>query len=110
MEIYTDLTVIGAHFGGYSIWEEASKKLCELPNLYVDTCFAFFALEKETALKIIRSYGADKVIFATDYPMWKQEDELEYLYSLGLSDDELEKILYKNITKILEGNKLLERA
>jgi predicted TIM-barrel fold metal-dependent hydrolase len=42
--------------------------------------------------------------------MWKQEDELEYLYSLGLSDDELEKILYKNITKILEENKLLERA
>ena len=43
MEIYSDLTVIGAHFGGYSIWEEASKKLCSLPNLYVDTCSSFFA-------------------------------------------------------------------
>ena len=101
MEIYTDLTVIGAHFGGYSIWEEASEKLCELPNLYVDTCSAFFALEKETALKIIRRYGADKVIFATDYPMWRQKDELDYILSLGLTDDELEKIFSKNILKVL---------
>lgn len=101
MEIYTDLTVIGAHFGGYSIWEEASEKLSQLPNLYVDTCSAFFALEKETALKIIRRYGADKVIFATDYPMWRQKDELDYILSLGLTDDELEKIFSKNILKVL---------
>ncbi len=103
MEIHTDLTVIGAHFGGYSIWEEASKKLSELPNLFVDTCSAFFALEKETALKIIRRYGADKVIFATDYPMWRQQDELNYILSLGLTNDELEKIFSKNILKIIEN-------
>lgn len=103
MEIYTDLTVIGAHFGGYSIWEEASEKLSKLPNLYVDTCSAFFALKKETALKIIRRYGADKVIFATDYPMWRQKDELDYIMSLGLTDDELEKIFSSNILKIVES-------
>lgn len=101
MEIYSDLTVIGAHFGGYSIWEEASKKLCSLPNLYVDTCSSFFALDKETALNIIRRYGAEKVIFATDYPMWSQQDELNYILSLGLTDDELECILSKNILKVL---------
>ncbi len=102
MEIYTDLTVIGAHFGGYSIWEEASKKLCNLPNLYVDTCSAFFALEKEAALRIIRRYSAEKVIFATDYPMWSQQDELNYILSLGLTDDELESIFSKNILKVLK--------
>jgi predicted TIM-barrel fold metal-dependent hydrolase len=100
---FKNLTVVGAHFGGWSIWEEASEKLCELPNLYVDTCSAFFALEKETALKIIRRYGADKVIFATDYPMWRQKDELDYILSLGLTDDELEKIFCKNILKVIEN-------
>ena len=42
-----------------------------------------------------------KQIVLTPEGLKKLEDELEYLYSLGLSDDELEKILYKNITKIL---------
>ncbi|MBQ5883485.1 MAG: amidohydrolase family protein, partial [Clostridia bacterium] len=54
-----------------------------------------------TALKIIRRYGADKVIFATDYPMWRQKDELDYILSLGLTDDELDKIFSKNILKVL---------
>lgn len=102
MEIYTDLVVIGAHFGGWSIWETASEKLAGLPNLYVDTSSAFYALEKETALKIIRRYGADKVIFATDYPMWRQQDELDYIMSLGLTDEELKKIFSKNILKVLD--------
>ncbi|MBR2875705.1 MAG: amidohydrolase [Clostridia bacterium] len=101
MEIYTDLIVIGAHFGGYSLWEEASEKLAGLPNLYVDTCSSFFALDKKTALKIIKRYGTDKVIFATDFPMWRQEDELNYITSLGLSDEDLKKIFHDNIMKIL---------
>ncbi len=36
LEIYTGLTVIGAHFGGWSIWEEASKKLSGTKNHSVD--------------------------------------------------------------------------
>ncbi len=102
MDIYTNLIVIGAHLGGWSLWETASEKLFELPNLYVDTSSSFYAINHDTAKKIIDRYGVDKVVFGTDYPMWKQEDEINFLLSLGYSDDDLKKIFHDNILKILK--------
>ena len=101
LKIFPDLIIIGAHFGGWSIWDKAPEILCKYKNLYVDTCSSFYALSKERAREIIDLYGADRVIFGTDFPMWKQEDELKFLFSLGLSEEELENILYKNLAKIL---------
>lgn len=100
LKIYTELTVIGAHFGGWSIWEEASKKLCSTPNLYVDCSSAFPYLKKETAKEIIRRYGADRVLFGSDYPMWSPENELNYLLSLNLDENEIKSILNINACKI----------
>ena len=100
LKIYTELTVIGAHFGGWSIWEEASKKLCGTPNLYVDCSSAFPYLEKTTAKEIIRRYGADRVLFGSDYPMWSPENELNYLLSLDLDENEIKSILNINTCKI----------
>ena len=100
LKIYTELTVIGAHFGGWSIWEEASKKLCGTPNLYVDCSSAFPYLKKETAKEIIRRYGADRVLFGSDYPMWSPEKELEYFLSLNLDENEIKSILNINACKI----------
>ena len=101
LDKFPKLTIIGAHFGGWSVWEEATEKLSGYKNFYVDTCSSFYALKKETAKRLIEAYGADKVIFGTDFPMWRQKDELEYLFDLGLSEKELEDILHNNILKIL---------
>lgn len=103
LEMFPDLTIIGAHFGGWSLWNEAPRELCKYKNLYVDTCSSFYALSKEKAREIIDLYGTDRVLFGTDFPMWKQEDELEFLFSLGLSEKELEDILHNNILKIVNA-------
>lgn len=100
MSIYTGLTVIGAHFGGWSLWEEASKNLCELPNLYVDCSSALPFISKETAKEIIGRYGAEKVIFGSDYPMWSPQKEVESVLDLGLSDEELKLIFSENSKRI----------
>ncbi len=102
LEAFPHLTVIGAHFGGWSLWEQASPKLRKYKNFYVDTCSSFYALKKDTARDIIDSYGTDRVIFGTDYPMWRQDEELNYLYSLGLTDEQLQDILYNNIHRALK--------
>ena len=52
MEIYDGLTVIAAHFGGYTMWEEASHILAGMPNLYTDCSSSFFALDDRTAVEI----------------------------------------------------------
>ncbi len=101
LKMFPDLIIIGAHFGGWSVWDKAPEILCKYKNLYVDTCSSFYALSKERAREIIDLYGADRVIFGTDFPMWKQEDELAFLFDLGLKDDKLENILYNNLANLL---------
>ena len=103
LEIYDNLTVIGAHFGGWSIWEEASRKYKGIKNFYVDCSSSFNYIDKETAKKIIRTYGADRVLFGTDYPMWDAKRELEYFLSLGLDEWEIKSILNINAKKLFGG-------
>jgi predicted TIM-barrel fold metal-dependent hydrolase len=100
LQIYTDLVVVGAHFGGWSIWEEASNKLSNFKNFYVDCSSSFPYLEMETAKKIIDRYTPDRVLFGTDYPMWSPKNELETFLNLNLSEDDNKKILSENARKI----------
>lgn len=104
LEAYDRLTVVGAHFGGWSIWEEAAEKLSGMKNFYVDCSSSFYALDDETIIKLINMYGTDRVIFGTDFPMWNCKKEVERFYSLGLSEEDNEKILYKNALRIYKLN------
>lgn len=100
LNIYKNLTVIGAHFGGYSVWDEASAKLSGIPNLYVDCSSSFFKLTNGEVEKIINRYGADKVLFGTDYPMWSAEAEIKRFMSLNLTDFERKLIFSENAKKV----------
>ena len=102
LECFPELTFIGAHFGGWSIWEQAAEELNGYPNFLVDCSSSFYALDKKTAKRLIRLYGADKILFGSDYPMWEANKELEYLFSLGLESTECEKILHFNAEKIFK--------
>lgn len=100
VDIYENLTIIGAHFGGWSIWHEAAEQLCDRKNFYVDCSSSFYALTDDEIRFLINKYGSDKVIFGTDYPMWDCKTELDRFISLGLSKDDSDKILYKNAMKV----------
>ncbi len=100
LDIYTDLIIVGAHFGGWSIWEEASKQLKGIKNLYVDCSSSFYALEDEVIKEIIDRYGTDRVLFGTDYPMWSPQVEIDRFLSLGYSDEDKRKILSENAKKV----------
>lgn len=100
MTIYSGLTVVGAHLGGWSVWDEAVEKLAGLPNLYVDTCSCFAFMDRQKVKDIILAYGTDRVLFGTDYPMWPMEDEIDALLSLGLSEEDNRKILAENAEKV----------
>ena len=100
LETYTNLTIIGAHMGGWSLWDEASLELAGIPNLYVDCSSTMYWVPLDKTAEIIRRYGADKVMFGTDYPMWHPKDEVEMFFELGLSDDEMRLILSENAKKL----------
>ena len=100
LQIYSGLTIIGAHFGGWSIWEEASQKLGGVPNLYVDCSSTMGFTDLATTRRALENYGADRVLFGTDYPMWGPADELEKFFALGLSEEDNRKILSENAKKL----------
>ncbi len=100
MNIYTDLIVVGAHLGGWSVWDEAVDKLAGLPNLYVDTCSCSAFMDRQKMRDIILNYGTDRVLFGTDYPMWPMEEEINHILSLGLSEEDNRKIFAENAEKL----------
>lgn len=102
LEKFDRLKVIGAHFGGWGVWKEAAKKLSPYPNLCVDCSSSFAFMPPEEARDIIRIYGAERVIFGTDYPMWEYKAELERFKAIGLTDEEEQLILYKNAAGLFE--------
>ena len=102
LKAFPKLTVVGAHFGGWSIWDTASKELCNFSNFYVDTSSSLAYLTERSVKEIILRYGIDKVMFASDYPMWGAKDDIQRLLNLGFSDSDYEKLFYKNAEKVFK--------
>ena len=102
LDKFPDMTVIGAHFAGWSMWEDSTRQLAGRENLYVDLSSSLYALSPETAKELIHAYGADKVLWGTDYPMWESESEMEYFNKIDLTEEERSMILYENAFKLLK--------
>lgn len=98
---YPKLDVIAAHFGAWSEWGYGAKELSEA-GVYVDTSSSFYAMSPERAVELIHIFGADRVLFGSDYPMWNVKDELNTFMSLPLTEDERENILHRNLENLLK--------
>ena len=97
---FPSLTMIVAHLGGYSQWDAAEKYLVG-QDVYFDTSSCLEWLDKEKARRMIQNHGADKCLFGTDFPMHGPTATIENLLSLGLSEEENQKIFWENAHKLL---------
>ena len=52
-------------------------------------------------MEIVEKHGADKLLLGSDGPWHTVEMEDRFLSTLGLSDEEKDKIYYKNAVKLL---------
>lgn len=90
------LRLVGAHFAGWSIWEEAADALHGYAQITVDCSSSMYALTPEQTVRLIRLYGADRVFFGSDYPLMSPSVEVDRFNALALTDEEREKIAYRN--------------
>ena len=97
---YPKLTVIAAHLGGYSQWAEAEQYIIGR-DCYIDTSSSLWAIPPEKAMALIRRHGVDKVLFGTDYPLVHHREEVARFMALGLTDEEMDKILFENARRLL---------
>ncbi len=95
------LRVVAAHLGGYSVWETAVPALAGRENVMYDTSSALWVLSPEKAGEIIGKFGAEKVMFGTDYPVKNTKEELDRFFAIKLSEKEREDILWNNAIRFL---------
>lgn len=98
---YPKLLCIGAHFGGYSRWEEAIN-FKNVDNVFFDTSSTLFKLPAFRAKELINSLGEDRFMFGADFPMWDHEGELKRFYAMELTDKQNQKVLSENAKNILK--------
>ncbi len=100
LELFPKLTAVAAHFGGWSVYDLAIEYLKDT-NCYLDTSSSLSFVGEKRAKELIEIYGAERIVFGTDFPMWTVSEELEKLIKIGLNDLEKELILQKNAERIL---------
>ena len=100
---FPKLKVVGAHFGGWSVWDEAVRLLSEHENFYIDTSSTFYAVGLEKGKDLINSWGAERILFGTDYPMWKPQLDIDCLLQMELKDDEYRRIFWDNAVSVFGG-------
>ena len=94
------LKFVGAHFGGWSMWDEALRMLAGFDNIIVDTSSTFYALGRNKSKEMIRKWGADRVMFGTDYPMWNPQPEINCLMDMSLTEEEYRRIFWDNAARV----------
>lgn len=106
LEAYTDLIIVGAHFGGWSIWEEAAAELAGYQNLYVDCSSSMpFMQDISKIPALVRAYGTDRVLFGSDYPMWSPAEELKNFLSFDFTEEEYRQMFSENACKVFSIEK-----
>ena len=100
LKIVPDLKVIGAHFGGYSQWEEVLT-LPRMENIWFDTSSSLMFMEPGMAYKLFDHFGIDRFFYGSDFPMWEPKEERKRFLDLHLSKTENEQIFHVNFEKMM---------
>jgi predicted TIM-barrel fold metal-dependent hydrolase len=97
VDSHQEVTFIIAHMLGLDIFEENRHNLA---NVYFDTSGSERVRERDIADAINR-FGHEHVVFGSDTPYARLEDQIEKIERLKLSDDAKESIFRSNIEKVL---------
>ncbi len=110
--------LILAHMGGWRCWDEVEQLLPET-GVRIDTSFSlgtmtpngdgYYAPEdlplmgQEQFVRMVRAFGADRVLFGTDSPWGDQRRELAMIRAMPLTEEEKGAILGGNARELLFG-------
>lgn len=109
-----DIKIILAHMGGWKNWEEVAENLVNTSAM-LDTAFALGTiipldntfdddflnlLNESDFIKLVNTFGSDRVLFGTDSPWTDQKQSLDLIKNLSLTEEEKNKILGENALKL----------
>lgn len=98
---WLDSPMVAAHWGGLDCALQVLDTLCT-EDIYFDLSFGYSCLPKPLAQQIVDRHGPEKLLFGSDMPWHRPTWELQLLNSLELSEEDREKIRWKNAAKLLK--------
>ena len=116
MESHPGLKIVMSHTGGALPYQSGrmdkngkNAKLPRPPSTYMRRMFTDTVSPHSMGIKFaIEYYGADRVMYGSDYPCWDPATALALIEEIGLSAGDLEKILYHNACQILGLKQVVE--
>lgn len=98
---FPDLTLIAAHLGGFTVWNDVLEMLCGM-GIWFDTSAVKGLLAKKLVEHIMKANGTDYILFGSDSPWFDQREIVDWIDSLNITSSEKENIFSKNAIRLLE--------
>lgn len=99
LELFPDLQVVAAHFGGYSVYQEAFDALKDTTCVF-DVSSSLMFLPEGMAERYIGGYGAERLMFGSDFPLWDPGVEVRRFLQLKLTPEQTEQIAHKTAEEL----------
>ena len=97
---FPKLMIVAAHLGGFGMWDETESSLVGT-SVNLDLSHTFFWMPHGQILRIIRSHGAERILFGTDAPWQDPGRVLEAFLELPLTERERMAICCGNAASLL---------
>jgi len=101
-EKFPRMRCIAAHFGGYREWDAADRVLRGAENVWFDTSSSLTCMTAQEAADRIHAFGATRMMYGTDFPMWNPSQEKERFLAIPLTNEEREQIAWKTFTELFQ--------
>jgi hypothetical protein len=98
---FPKLQVIAAHLGGWSMFDTAFAYLKDT-DCFLDISSCMMFLPPDRMRTYISGYGADRILFGSDFPLWDLQDQVDSFLRLGIGEADQEKIAFRNALRILK--------
>lgn len=101
LDMFPGLSAIAAHFGGYGMYDIACQQLKDT-DCIMDISSSMMFMDEGVAEHYINVYGAERMAYGTDYPMWDPVEEVQRFLALKITDEQKEQIAHKTAERILK--------
>ncbi len=95
-----DAPVVAAHWGGAGCAKKVIKHLAG-KDVWFDLSFGYGNMPKSFAQEIVDKHTPDRMLFGSDMPWHRPSWEKRLIETLDISENDKEKIYYKNAMKLL---------
>ncbi len=100
LDMFPGLQAIAAHFGGYSM-QQTAYELLKDTDCIMDVSSSMMFMEKGEPERYINAYGAERLAYGTDYPLWDPITEVNRFMGLKLTWEQKEQIAWKTAHRFL---------